>query len=128
MKKLLEVTPADREAYLIVTGVTGKTQGDGWVMAMVRKGHDDHRPGLQAIARNRLDAAETAGARYRNALERIDAAIMDGKVCDDVAWFGPAETLHDFIQSVLHPCQPAVIADLYPAASQAARPIGRLGA
>ena len=58
--------------------------------------------------------AASAAARYRSALERIDAAALDGKVCDDVAWFGPAETLHDFIQSVLHPSEPAAVADLFP--------------
>jgi len=57
---------------------------------------------------------ESSALRYREALERIDAAVMDGKVCDDVAWFGPAETLHDFIQSVLHPSEPAAVADLFP--------------
>ncbi|UXC90108.1 hypothetical protein EGM87_13760 [Sphingobium sp. RSMS] len=117
MTQLLEVTPADRETYLIVSGVTGKEPGDTWVMAMVRKGKDDHQPQLQAIVRNRLDGEATAARRYRDALERINAAVVDGKVCDDVAWFSPAETLHDFIQSVLHPGHQAAIADLFPTGS-----------
>lgn len=49
-------------------------------------------------------------ARLRMALLAIDQAVLDGKVCDDVAWFGPAETLHDFIQRIL---SPAALGDLF---------------
>ena len=52
--------------------------------------------------------------RYRLALEAIQQKIVDGHVCDDVAWFDQFTTLHDFIAEVLHPSQPAAIADLFP--------------
>ena len=35
------------------------------------------------------------------ALEAIKQATLDGRVCDDVAWFGPGETLHDFCERIL---------------------------
>ena len=52
--------------------------------------------------------------RYRRALEAIQQKVVDGQVCDDVAWFDQFTTLHDFIDEVLHPSQPAAIADLFP--------------
>ena len=55
------------------------------------------------------------GARYRRALERIRQATLDGKVCDDVAWFDEITTLHDFIDMTLTPDPEAVVADLFPA-------------
>jgi hypothetical protein len=35
------------------------------------------------------------------ALEDIKQATIDGRVCDDVAWFSPIETLHDFCDRTL---------------------------
>lgn len=35
------------------------------------------------------------------AIADIKQATLNGSVCDDVAWFGPGETLHDFCESVL---------------------------
>lgn len=35
------------------------------------------------------------------ALADIKAATLNGSVCDDVAWFGPGETLHDFCERTL---------------------------
>lgn len=52
--------------------------------------------------------------RYRAALEAIQEAVVEGRVCDDVAWFDPTETLYDFIEEVLRPSAPAVVADLFP--------------
>ncbi len=39
--------------------------------------------------------------RLRKAIADIKQATLDGKVCDDVAWFGLGETLHDFCESTL---------------------------
>lgn len=60
-----------------------------------------------------LDALRGEVERFRGALEAIDKAVLDGNVCDDVAWFSGIETLHDFISSVLLPEPPAAIGDLY---------------
>lgn len=54
------------------------------------------------------------GERYRRALEEIKQATIDGKVCDDVAWFDKFTTLHDFIDMVLDPPEPPVFRDLFP--------------
>ena len=67
--------------------------------------------------RDLLDAlpqqAATDEARYRDALEQIQQATIDGKVCDDVAWFDKFTTLHDFIEETLRPSAPAAIGDLF---------------
>lgn len=116
MTNLLNVTPEDRELLLLLDGVTDGDIVSAWVVTKVRAGEDDNLPKLQAIARHRLEG-EADARRYRQALERIDAAVLLGRVCDDVAWFGPAQTLHDFIQSALN--QPAALADLFPPKSAA---------
>lgn len=54
---LLEITPVDREVFLLVSGAVTGDPTDKWVSAMVRKGVDDHQPAMQAIARHRLAAA-----------------------------------------------------------------------
>jgi hypothetical protein len=41
--------------------------------------------------------------RLRKALEDIRQATLDGRVCDDVAWFDEITTLHDFCEVVLDP-------------------------
>lgn len=40
-------------------------------------------------------------ADLRKALEAIKQATIDGRVCDDVAWFDTITTLHDFCDQVL---------------------------
>ena len=45
--------------------------------------------------------AVNSHAMLVKALEDIKAATLNGRVCDDVAWFGPGETLHDFCESIL---------------------------
>jgi len=56
----------------------------------------------------------TDEGRYRDALEQIQQATIDGKVCDDVAWFDKFTTLHDFIEETLRPSAPAAVGDLFP--------------
>jgi hypothetical protein len=36
--------------------------------------------------------------RLRNALAAIQKATTEGRVCDDVAWFDQATTLHDYCE------------------------------
>lgn len=43
----------------------------------------------------------TEADRLAKALREIMAACANGQVCDDVAWFGPAETLFDFCARTL---------------------------
>jgi hypothetical protein len=40
--------------------------------------------------------------RLRTAIERIKQATIEGRVCDDVAWFDKITTLHDFCEQVLN--------------------------
>ena len=40
--------------------------------------------------------------RLRAAIAAIQQATLDGKVCDDVAWFSRIETLHDYCDRVLN--------------------------
>lgn len=35
------------------------------------------------------------------ALREIKRATIEGRVCDDVAWFDQIETLHDFCERIL---------------------------
>lgn len=39
--------------------------------------------------------------RLRQAVAAIKQATIDGRVCDDVAWFTAIETLHDYCERVL---------------------------
>jgi hypothetical protein len=41
--------------------------------------------------------------RLRSAIEAIRQATIEGRVCDDVAWFDPITTLHDFCEQTLEP-------------------------
>jgi nitrogen regulatory protein PII len=41
--------------------------------------------------------------RLRKAIEAIKQATLNGQICDDVAWFTPIETLHDFCDRTLFP-------------------------
>lgn len=69
-------------------------------------------PGAWAPAEHLAKANRTIAA-LTAALEAINTAVIDGRVCDDVAWFDKFTTLHDFIEEVLRPSQPAVVADLF---------------
>jgi hypothetical protein len=42
--------------------------------------------------------------RLRSAVEAIKQANIEGRVCDDVAWFDTITTLHDFCDQTLTPC------------------------
>jgi hypothetical protein len=42
--------------------------------------------------------------RLRSALEAIKKATIEGRVCDDVAWFDTITTLHDFCEQTLSLC------------------------
>ncbi len=39
--------------------------------------------------------------RLRKAIEAIKRATVEGRVCDDVAWFDTITTLHDFCDMTL---------------------------
>jgi hypothetical protein len=41
--------------------------------------------------------------RLRSAIEAIRQATIDGRVCDDVAWFDTITTPHDFCEQTLRP-------------------------
>jgi hypothetical protein len=41
--------------------------------------------------------------RLRSAIEAIKQATIEGRVCDDVAWFDAVTTLHDFCEQTLRP-------------------------
>ena len=41
--------------------------------------------------------------RLRSAVEAIKQATIEGRVCDDVAWFDTITTLHDFCDQTLTP-------------------------
>ncbi|WP_340265439.1 hypothetical protein [Sphingobium mellinum] len=73
--------------------------GQQWVCGLVR----------ETIAR----AAERHRDRYHLALMAIQLAAVEGRICDDVAWFDKFTTLYDLIEDVLRPPQAPVIADLF---------------
>lgn len=58
------------------------------------------------VAMAAIEAVRDYGAaeieRLRGAIRAIQQATIDGAVCDDVAWFSPIETLHDFCDVTLH--------------------------
>lgn len=41
--------------------------------------------------------------RLRSAVEEIKKATIEGRVCDDVAWFDTITTLHDYCDQTLNP-------------------------
>ena len=41
--------------------------------------------------------------RLRSAVEAIKQATIEGRVCDDVAWFDTITTLHDFCEQTFLP-------------------------
>lgn len=48
-------------------------------------------------------------SELRDALEAIKKATIEGRVCDDVAWFDQITTLHDFCDLVLNPSDPYAV-------------------
>jgi hypothetical protein len=42
--------------------------------------------------------------RLRSAIEAIKQATIEGRVCDDVAWFDTITTLHDYCEQTLMLC------------------------
>lgn len=54
------------------------------------------------VSRQACDEAATEIERLRTAIAAIQQATLDGKVCDDVAWFSGIETLHDYCDRVLN--------------------------
>lgn len=109
--KMLPIIDADRIEFgraLILQGYDASR-----ALRMIQGEIEDNDGVLQMLARHRVAIGELA-ARYRAALEAIDKAVMDGQVCDDVAWFDKFTTLHDFIDETIRPSQPAAIGDLFP--------------
>jgi hypothetical protein len=49
-----------------------------------------------------MDEAQAAEIAWlRSAVEEIKRATVEGRVCDDVAWFDDITTLHDFCDQTL---------------------------
>ncbi len=67
-----------------------------------------------AALRDMLNTRADSHHRLVEALREIQRATIEGRVCDDVAWFDQITTLHDYIEEVLRPSQPAAIGDLFP--------------
>lgn len=112
--KMLPIIDADRIEFgraLILQGYDTSR-----ALRMIQDEIEDNDGALQMLARHRVAIGELT-ARYRGALEAINKAVIDGHVCDDVAWFDKFTTLHDFIDETIRPCQPAAIGDLFPAPS-----------
>ena len=108
--KILPIIDADRIEFgraLILQGYDASR-----ALRMVQEEIKDNDGALQMLARHRV-AIGALAANYRAALEAIDKAVMDGHVCDDVAWFDKFTTLHDFIDQTIRPCHPAAIGDLF---------------
>lgn len=49
-----------------------------------------------------LDEQAETIARLRHVLEKIKKATIEGRVCDDVAWFDDITTLHDYCDQALN--------------------------
>ena len=73
---------ANLETKLKAAEYAAKVNYDGWQQEMARS------------------AAEND--RLRAALAAIQKATLEGRVCDDVAWFDSITTLHDFCDIVLN--------------------------
>lgn len=54
VQNMVEVTPADREVYLLCVLPHPQDDLDHWCVRKVRNGVDDQQPVMQAIARHRL--------------------------------------------------------------------------
>ena len=86
---LVEITPQDREVYLIVTNGVIRGGNDALVCAMVRRGVDDKHPAMQAIAHHRLMSIATAaseiaaGAAAKVAEDKAAQYMAIGSMTDD---------------------------------------------
>jgi len=62
-------------------------------------------PPVLDVDQTRCDVDEAANEieRLRSAVAAIKQATLDGKVCDDIAWFDSITTLHDFCEQTLNP-------------------------
>lgn len=101
---------------------TGEPLSQPAVYCTVCSAQIAHYPGDVDLSRDEtMDLALTAWNtradshhRLVEALREIQRATLEGRVCDDVAWFDRITTLYDYIEEVLHPSQPAAIGDLFP--------------
>lgn len=50
-----------------------------------------------------LERKDAEIARLRGAIAAIQKATVEGRVCDDVAWFDTITTLYDFCDQTLNP-------------------------
>ncbi len=75
------------------------TEGLKGFSAMCRSGAMDASDG--EMITKKFDEAREEIKRLRAAIRAIQQATLDGKVCDDVAWFSDIETLHDFCAATL---------------------------
>lgn len=105
----VEVTPADREAYLSMNTLPPSDFHN------VRAGRWDRTTGMQAFARHRIEAtrAQTAriadleaeNARLREALEKARPFVQDdyGQAlgCNDADWAGQTKYVADTIDAAL---------------------------
>jgi hypothetical protein len=58
---------------------------------------------INQFVRAGIDATNEI-ARLRSAVEVIKQATIEGRVCDDVAWFDTITTLHDYCEQTLMLC------------------------
>lgn len=56
----------------------------------------------KGIATN-IDEAMAEIVRLRKGYEDIKRATIEGRICDDVAWFDTITTLHDFCDMMIQP-------------------------
>ena len=59
----------------------------------------DLRPGYGNVVEDAIAEIE----RLRGHLEAIRKATIEGRVCDDVAWFDGITTLHDYCDMAINP-------------------------
>lgn len=62
----------------------------------------DQAGGVTEIVMDPIEALDEI-ERLRSAVEAIKQATIEGRVCDDVAWFDTITTLHDFCEQTLLP-------------------------
>ncbi len=107
MTPTVSAIEAREEAAWTVRGELTTCEFAGWMAvgpqgsmaAVVRKDLADDlvravndRDALLSQLRAYREALEKAAARF----EAIQKATVEGRVCDDVAWFSDIETLHDY--------------------------------
>jgi hypothetical protein len=59
------------------------------------------KAGIDVIEQMTNDQTLNEIVRLRSAIEAIKKATIEGRVCDDVAWFDTITTLHDFCEQTL---------------------------